>query len=83
MIPVQGEIMRVTASKLRENIYGLLDQVIASGRPIEVIRKGTLLKIVPDNKTSKLSHLPKRKGFKGNQDDILDMDWLAGWSKVK
>jgi hypothetical protein len=75
--------MRVTASKLRENIYGLLDQVIATGTPIEVIRKGTLLKIVADKAPSKLERLPKRKGFKGNPDDILGMDWSAEWSEIK
>jgi hypothetical protein len=75
--------MRVTASKLRENIYGLLDQVVATGIPIEVIRKGTLLRIVPDKSPSKLSRLPKRKGFKGDPDDILHIDWLAGWSENK
>jgi hypothetical protein len=75
--------MRVTASKLRENIYGFLDQVVATGTPIEVMRKGTLLRIVPEKRPSKLSRLPKRKGFKGNQDDILHMDWLAGWSEIK
>jgi hypothetical protein len=75
--------MRVTASKLRENVYSLLDQVIATGTPIEVIRKGTLLKIVAEKAPSKLSRLPKRKGFKGDPDDILNMNWLAGWSETK
>jgi hypothetical protein len=32
---------------------------------------------------SELSRLPKRKGFKGNPDDILHMDWLAEWSATK
>jgi antitoxin (DNA-binding transcriptional repressor) of toxin-antitoxin stability system len=75
--------MRVTASQLRENIYGLLDQVIATGEPIEVIHKGTLLKIVPERPSSKLSRLPKRKGFKGNPGDIVHMDWLKEWSALK
>jgi len=51
--------MRVTASKLRENIYGLLDQVITTGTPLEVLRKGKLLKIVPEKPVSKLSRLRK------------------------
>ena len=32
--------MRVTASKLRENVYRILDEAIATGVPVEVIRKG-------------------------------------------
>ncbi len=75
--------MRVTASKLRENIYGLLDQVITTGTPLEVLRKGKLLKIVPEKPVSKLSRLRKHKGFKGDPDDIIHMDWLADWSELK
>jgi len=31
--------MQITASKLRENIYRILDQAIATGAPVEVLRK--------------------------------------------
>ena len=37
--------MRLTASKLRENIYRILDEAIATGAPVEVVRKGTVLRI--------------------------------------
>ena len=77
------ETMRLTASKLRENLYRLLDQVIATGTPIEVTHKGTSLKIIPEKLPSKLGRLPKRKSFKGDPDDILHMDWLAEGRKIK
>ncbi len=38
--------MAITASKLRENIYRLLDQVLNTGVPIEVKRRGKILKII-------------------------------------
>ena len=52
--------MKVTASTLRQNIYSILDHALASGEPVEIIRKGPKLRIVPEQKPSKLSRLKKR-----------------------
>jgi len=73
----------LTASKLRENIYGILDQVLETGTPVEVLRKGKVLKIVPETTAPKLARLKKRKAYKGDPDDILAMDWLKEWSELK
>jgi antitoxin (DNA-binding transcriptional repressor) of toxin-antitoxin stability system len=78
--------VRVTASKLRENIYRLLDEAIATGKPIEVVRKGKLLKIVPEKappKLDRLKNLKKRKGFVGDPDDIIGMDWSKYWTELQ
>jgi antitoxin (DNA-binding transcriptional repressor) of toxin-antitoxin stability system len=76
--------MRVTASKLRENVYQILDEAIATGVPVEVIRKGKVLKIVPDKPVSKLDRLRKRKNvFVGNVEDIIGMDWSKEWTEMQ
>lgn len=76
--------MRVTASKLRENIYRILDEAIETGNPVEVVRKGTVLKIVPEKRPSKLDRLIKRKNvFVGDPDDIIGMDWSKYWSELR
>ena len=75
--------MRITASKLRENIYRILDDAIHTGTPVEVVRKGAVVRLVPEKRASKLSRLKKRKGFKGNPDDILRIDWLAEWTELR
>ena len=75
--------MQITASKLRENIYRILDEAIATGEPIEVLRKGTVLRIVPEKRASKLSRLKKRTGFEGDPDDIIAMDWLKEWTELR
>jgi antitoxin (DNA-binding transcriptional repressor) of toxin-antitoxin stability system len=75
--------MRVTASKLRENVYQILDRALETGVPVEVIRKGKVLKIVPDKPVSKLDRLKKRKVFVGNSDDIIGMDWSKEWTELK
>ncbi len=67
--------MTVTASKLRENIYRILDEAVATGVPVEVVRKGVILRIVPEKKVSKLSRLKRRKAFVGDPDDLLKTDW--------
>ena len=75
--------MKVTASKLRENIYGILDQALETGIPVEVVRKGKILKIVPETKPDKLSRLKKRNYLVGDPEDIVHMDWLHEWSEFK
>lgn len=73
----------LTASKLRENIYGILDQVLETGKPVEVLRNGKVLKIVPETPAPKLARLKRRKAYKGDVDEILTLDWLKEWSELK
>ena len=75
--------MKVTASKLRENIYNILDQALETGVPVEVERKGRILKIVPEAKPSKLAKLKKRDYLVGDPESIVHMDWLKEWSELK
>lgn len=75
--------MKVTASKLRENIYQILDEAIATGNPVEIERKGVSLQIIPQTKPPKLSRLTKREAFVGDPEDIIGMDWLSEWTALK
>ena len=76
--------MRVTASKLREDVYRILDEAIATGNPVEVGRKGSILKIVPEKRSSKLDRIKKRKNvFVGDRDDIIGMDWSKYWTELR
>lgn len=72
--------MAVSPSELRANIYRLLDEVLATGTPLEIERKGRKLRIVPDEPVSKLSRLKPRPGFIiGDPDDLVHMDWSEYW----
>lgn len=67
---------KFTASQLRKDLYRILDEALATGDPVEVLRKGKVLRIVPEKPASKLDRLKKRKGsFVGDPDDIIGMDW--------
>jgi hypothetical protein len=75
--------MAISASKLRENVYRILDEAIETGKPVEVVRKGTILTIVPPKRKSKLDGLKKRAGFSGDFDEVVSIDWSKEWSELK
>jgi hypothetical protein len=75
--------MQITASKLRENIYRILDEVIETGAEVEVVRKGSIVKLVSEKPVSKLDRLTKRSVFVGDPDDIIGMDWSKEWTELK
>ncbi len=72
--------MTISASKLRQNIYRLLDKVAATGVPILILRNGKKLKIIPAESVSKLKNLKKRNVLKGNPEDIVHLDWSEEWN---
>lgn len=74
--------MRVTASKLRADLYNILDETLKTGVPVEVVRKGCVLKIVLESKPDKLSRLKKRDYVIGDSEDFVHMDWSKDWSEL-
>ena len=72
--------MIMTPSKLRENIYKALDRVLETGVPLEISRKGKVLKIMRMERKSKLSNLKKHDVLKGDVQDIVHMDWSDEWN---
>ncbi|MBI2336540.1 MAG: type II toxin-antitoxin system Phd/YefM family antitoxin [Deltaproteobacteria bacterium] len=76
--------MVLTTSKLRENIYRFLDQVLKTGQPLEIERKGRRLKIVPVKPAGKLNNLPSRSIVSGSPESIVHIDWSKEWKpKIK
>ena len=72
--------MALTASKLRENIYRVLDEVLATGQPVEIERNGRRLLIVADDQPSRLSRLVKRSDIVvGDSADFVHLDWSSEW----
>jgi len=69
----------ISASKLRENIYGLLDSVLETGTPVEIERRGRLLRIMLAEPTSKLARLPRRDCITGDPLDLVHYDWSGEW----
>ena len=76
--------MAYTPTRLRAHLYQVLDQVLRTGTPIEVIRKGKSLKIVPAMPArNKLARLEKHPDFiVGDPDDLVHIDWLKHWKPL-
>lgn len=73
-------MIRVTASHLRANIYKLLDQAVDTGQPIEVERRGKILRIAVERPAGKLERLPRRPKFvRGDAADLVHLDWSGEW----
>lgn len=74
--------MAITASELRQNIYRLLDEVVETGVPLEIERKGKRLRIVPaDEPPSRLDRIRGNPdAIVGDPDDIIHMDWIKYWN---
>jgi hypothetical protein len=71
--------MKLTASKLRENIYRVLDGVAETGVPVRVERKGKVLRIALEEAPSKLARLQTRKYLRTKPDAIVHLDWSHEW----
>lgn len=73
--------MVVTASALRQNIYRLLDEVLETGVPLEIERKGKRLQIVPEQPRSKLDRLVPHPGsIIGDPGELIHLDWSEYWT---
>ena len=71
--------MTLTASKLRANIYRILDEVLETGVPVEVERRGRTVRIVPVDPPSKLDRVTKRDYLRCDPDAIVHLDWSGEW----
>ena len=71
--------MQISASALRQNIYKFLDQVLETGIPLEIKRRGKFLKIIPSKPVDKFKNLKKRKGLNCKAEEIINIDWSKEW----
>lgn len=72
--------MKITASKLRQDVYRILDGVLETGEPVEIVRKGRRLLIVPAEREKKLDRLPRRKYLAVDPEEIVEQDWSGEWN---
>jgi prevent-host-death family protein len=69
-------MINLTPTELRKNIYNVLDEVLATGIPVEIIRNGKTLKIIAIESIDKLQNLSSRPKFiVGDSDDLPDLHW--------
>ena len=72
--------MPYSATDLRRDIYKILDEVLETGRAVEVERKGKILRIVPADSvppTARLRPIPKL--IVGDPAALEHIDWSSEW----
>ena len=69
----------ITPSELRQNLYNLLDQVILTGKPIEIKRGNKVLKISVETPKAKLDNLKIRDVLNCAPDEIINNNWEKEW----
>jgi PHD/YefM family antitoxin component YafN of YafNO toxin-antitoxin module len=69
-----------SATKLRQNLYNILDDVLRTGQPVEIERNGQKLKIVPEKPVNKMDRLEPHDTVIGDPEHILDITWEGAWS---
>jgi hypothetical protein len=72
----------ISLTALRNNLFKIVDGVIQTGNPVELERKGHLLKIVIEEKKSKLDNLKPHDCIAGNPDDLIDLK-VAEWHETE
>jgi hypothetical protein len=78
---VEGNALATTASKLRADIYRMLDEVLETGQPLEIERNGRTLVVTPKEERSIWDRLPRQEGFiVGDPDDLVHIDWSSEWN---
>ncbi|BCX81157.1 hypothetical protein MIT9_P0735 [Methylomarinovum caldicuralii] len=68
-----------TPSRLRANLYRILDRILETGQAVEIKRKGRRLRIVPERKIKLELLKPHPDYLKVPPDDIVHMDWSEEW----
>jgi prevent-host-death family protein len=55
--------MAITASRLRANVCKVVDEVLDTGTPAEIERRGRRLRIVPAESRGRLDRLVRRPAY--------------------
>jgi hypothetical protein len=83
-----GQLLRrqkmrpISLTALRNNLFKIVDELIETGNPVELERKGHRLKIVVEEKKSKLDNLKRHDCIIGNPDDLVDLK-VAEWHETE
>jgi hypothetical protein len=71
-------VRRTKLTKVRFDLPKIVDQVLDTGVPVEIERRGRKVRIIPIRSKSKLDNLIKHPGtIIGDPDEIVHMDWYG------
>ncbi|MGB5198682.1 MAG: type II toxin-antitoxin system Phd/YefM family antitoxin [Sedimenticolaceae bacterium] len=64
----------ISLTALRQQLFKIVDEVIQTGIPVEIERRGHRLKIVLDDPPRKLANLRPHNAIVGDPDDLVDVE---------
>ena len=74
----------LSLTKVRADLYKIVDRVLETGTPVEIERRGKRVRIVPVTPKSKLDNLIKHPGtLVGDPEDVVHMDWSNEWTESR
>lgn len=76
--------MKITATKLRAELYQILDRVLQTGEPVEVTRAEGTVVIKPlvserRSRPSRRKPKPNPNLVVGDPDELIHFDWVTHW----
>jgi prevent-host-death family protein len=70
----------MTATELRANLYRVLNQVLKTGSPVEVVLNGKTLRIVPGTNKARWEQLVAHHDcVVGDSDELVELDVSSKW----
>lgn len=69
----------LSASRLRQNLYRILDRVLETREPIEIARRGKRLRIVPESPRKLDALKPHPEYLATDAESLVHLDWSDEW----
>jgi hypothetical protein len=73
----------MNATKLRADLYAVLDGVLETGEPVIIERKGRRLRLSVDESPRKRARKkwpePRPEWVNGDVDELVHIDWSKAW----
>jgi hypothetical protein len=74
----------LSLTKVRADLYKIVDSVLETGTPVEIERRGKKVRIILVKPVSKLDNLVKRPGtIVGKPEDVVHVDWSGEWTETR
>lgn len=69
---IKAIMEKISVTHLRQDLFNIIDRVLATGQPVEIERHGKRVLIMPEQPESKFARLKKRTLIKGDAATLPD-----------